>query len=87
MERMYFDIFKRQSKDKRINYMIYEHKKKVDELSRIKTFNRLIDDANRRFVQKHNQEKIDDEIEEMNQNIKSNKKYKKEEWEEIYLKR
>jgi len=86
MERMLFDVFKRQSKEKRIDLMLLEQKKKTKEVKRIETFNRLIDDANRRLESKL-KEKNNEEIEEMNQYLKSNKKYKKEEWEEIYTKR
>ena len=85
MRRMLFDIFKRQTKELRLNKLIEKNKKKINESQRIQTFNRLIEDANRRI-------EAQDKIEEMkNQNqYNSNpnaKKYKDEEWEDIYEER
>ena len=84
MARMLFDVFKRQSKDKRIENMVKEKKKKIDETKRVKTFNRLIEDANRRLEKKNHQEKYDEDVDEMNRYIKSHKKYNPDEWNEIY---
>ncbi len=86
MERLNFDVFKRQTKNKRVEEMIKSQKVKINEDNRLKTFNRLINDANRRL-----QSKI--EISEVNTTggdtfTKVNKKkYKKEEWSEIYASR
>jgi hypothetical protein len=78
---MLFDIFKRQTKELRLNKLIEKNKKKINESEKIKTFNRLIEDANRRI-------EAQDQLEEMKNEVKINnpntKKYKDEEWEEIY---
>ena len=66
MERMKFDIYKRQIREERINNLIEKNKIKIDEENRIKAFNRLIEDANRRFEVKENLEirknKLKDDI-------------------------
>lgn len=49
MKRMLFDIFKRQIKDKKLTELIEKNKVKIDEESKLKTFDRLIEDANRRL--------------------------------------
>ena len=49
LQRMAFDSFKRIEKPKKIEEMVNEHKVKIKESSKIQTFNRLIDDANRRI--------------------------------------
>jgi hypothetical protein len=81
MRRMLFDIFKRQTKELRLNKLIEKNKKKINESEKIKTFNRLIEDANRRI-------EAQDQLEEMKNQVQINipniKKYKDEEWEEIY---
>ena len=46
---MEFDVYKRQIKEKEIDKLIEENKIKIEEKERNKTFNRLIEDANRRF--------------------------------------
>lgn len=84
MRRMLFDIFKRQTKELRLNKLIEKNKVKITESQKIKTFNRLILDANRRI-------ELKDQLEEKkNQIYNSNstyKKYKEEEWEDIYEER
>ena len=84
MERMKFDIYKRQIREERINNLIEKNKIKIDEENRIKAFNRLIEDANRRFEVKENLEirknKLKDDIDD-NINVK---KYNEYEWKEIY---
>ena len=51
MDRLNFDVYKRQAKPNRIKEMISEQKVKIKEQSRVKTFNRLIQDANRRLLE------------------------------------
>lgn len=84
MERMKFDIYKRQIREERINNLIEKNKIKIDEENRIKAFNRLIEDANRRFEVKENLEirknKLKDDVDD---NIIV-KKYNEYEWKEIY---
>ena len=84
MRRMLFDIFKRQTKEERLNKLIEKNKVKISETDRIKTFNRLIEDANRRIEAQDQLDDLKNQIEPNNQNFK---KYKEEEWEEIYEER
>ena len=82
LDRMKFDIYKRQSKDERINKLVEEKKKKIDEVERIKTFNRLIEDANRRNEANENLKRKEDNL---NHELISpkNKKYNVNEWNNI----
>jgi len=67
MKRMDFDVEKRHAKDKRVDEMIREQQVKIQEESRVKTFNRLIDDSNRRIEnQLHPKEYKEVNINEMN---------------------
>ncbi len=86
LDRMKFDIYKRQSKDERINQLLEENKKKIDEVERIKTFNRLIEDANRRNEANENLKKKEDNLKHELISPK-NKKYNVNEWNNIYQKR
>ena len=86
MERMKFDIYKRQIKEERINKLIEQNKMKIDEEDRIKAFNRLIEDANRRIEAQDNLEAMKHKIEE-DLITKPVKKYKEEEWKDIYNER
>jgi len=83
MERMKFDIYKRQIRDDRINKLIEQNKMKIDEEERIKAFNRLIEDANRRIEAQENLESMKNKLEDdlINPNTK---KYNQNEWKEIY---
>ncbi len=82
---MLFDSYKRQEKEKSIEEMIEEHKVKINEEERIKAFNRLIDDANKRIEIQQFPSKEESEI--TLANINQGKKYKKNDWNEIYHKR
>ena len=86
LNRMQFDIYKRQIKEDRINKLVEQNKVKMDEDERIKAFNRLIIDANRRLEAQENLENMKNKLEE---DITSGtqKKYSDEEWKEIYNKR
>ena len=84
LERMKFDIDNRKIKEEKMNEFINKTKLKMSEKERIKGFNNLIKDANRRIEAKknimiYNENKIKEE--------QSNKKYNKEEWDDIYRKR
>lgn len=85
MQRMFFDIIKRQSKDQRINQFIEKSKLKIDEEEKMNAFNRLIDDANRRFEAQKRVDELRRKLDEGNNLF--NKKYSKEEWEQIYHQR
>lgn len=58
MRRMMFDIFKRQTKEYRLENILETSKPKLDELQRVEAFNRLIEDANRRIDQSQKNEII-----------------------------
>jgi hypothetical protein len=80
---MSFDIFKRHTKDERLEKLIEKNKVKMEETERIKTFNRLINDAHRRI-------EAQDKIEELKNDLNFNsngKKITEKEWEDIYQKR
>lgn len=83
LKRMLDDIHKRQNKDKRINNLIEQTKIKADEGEVIKTFNRLIEDANRRMEAFDNMDMmkqfLDDKI--------AFKKYSENEWKRVYQER
>ena len=86
MIRMVFDVLKRQNKEKRLEYIIEKTKNKIDENKRIKSFNRLIEDANRRLEVQEQLINLKNKLEE-NEIEKPLKKYKQEQWENIYNKR
>ena len=86
LNRMKFDIFKRQSKEEKINALVEQNKVKIDEDERISAFNRLISDANRRLEAQDNLENMKNKLsEDIINNDK--KKYNNEVWNEIYNKR
>ena len=86
LNRMKFDIFKRQSKEEKINALVDQHKAKIDEDERVSTFNRLISDANRRIEAQDNLENMKNKLSEDIINT-DKKKYNYEVWNEIYNKR
>ena len=86
LNRMQNDINKRQKKEDIVNRLIEENKVKIDEDERIKAFNRLIIDANRRLEAQENLENMKNKLEE-DITLGPQKKYSDEEWKEIYNKR
>ena len=88
LERMQFDIYKRQIREERLNDLIEQNKVRIDEEKKIKTFNRLIEDANRRLKAKINMNDLQSQL---NDDFLSStnfyKKYNDNEWDEIYKKR
>jgi len=84
LQRMLFDTFKRQTKTDRLEKLIDKYKVKIDESERVKAFNRLIIDANRRIEAQENMELLKSKLEE---GPPSQKKYSEEEWDEIYEQR
>jgi hypothetical protein len=96
MQRMMFDIFKRQTKDKRINQIIEKNKVKINEEERVNAFNRLIEDANRRLEANEKMEHLKNNLEDYemknnNLHVKSGDTTTKvvdpEEWDKIYHER
>ena len=86
LNRMQFDIHKRQLKEDRINELVEQNKIRIDEDERISAFNRLISDANRRLEAQENLENMKNKLsEDLINNEK--KKYSNEVWNEIYNKR
>lgn len=84
IERMQFDVYKRQSKVKRLEIIFEKYKPKLDEKIRREAFNRLIKDANRRIESKDNIKALK-ELEERTK--VSPKRYKTNEWLKIYNER
>jgi hypothetical protein len=58
MKRMVLDVFIRQTKDKRLNELLDKRKIRITEGDKIKAFNRLIEDANRRMEAIDNLESV-----------------------------
>ena len=102
LQRMQFESLKRKNQDEKINELVEKSKHKINEAELEKTFNRLVDDANRRFIEKQGLNDIDKEKENDKGNeqdkdkdiisfkdleVASPKKYSEEEWDEIYNKR
>jgi hypothetical protein len=89
LQRMQFESLKRKNKDMKINELLEKSKKKykMKETQREKAFDRLIDDANRRLILK--QEMLENEkyIIDYKDLMNNEKKYNREEWNDIYKKR
>ena len=83
---MQFDIYKRQFREERLNKLVEKNKIKIDEDEKIKAFNRLIEDANRRFEAQENLENMKDKLDQ-DISIGQQKKYNDKEWKEIYKRR
>jgi hypothetical protein len=83
MKRMLLDTFVRQNKEGRINNMLEQTKVKKDESELVKTFNRLIEDANRRIEAFDNMDMMKQFLEEKI----SFKKYSQDQWDTVYNKR
>jgi hypothetical protein len=81
MKRMLLDVFIRQTKEKRLEQLVEKSKVKMDEAERIKTFNRLIEDANRRMDALDNLEDLKNKLDEP---IPNAKRYSQEDWNQIY---
>ena len=84
--RMKFDVIKRQNIEKKMNFLVEKTKNKINENKRSKTFNKLIEDANRRIVAQDNLNTLKNQLEQI-EGEKVVKKYKKNQWENIYKER
>ena len=90
LQRMQFESLKRKNQDIKINELLEKSKQKykMKEAQREKAFDRLIDDANRRLILKQeiveNEKYLMDYKDLMDAN---EKKYNREEWNDIYKKR
>lgn len=84
MKRMEFDVYKRQIKEKELDKLIEENKIKIEEERRIKTFNHLIEDANRRIEAMDNLEKMKKILNNNDITEQPLKKYTDEQWKKIY---
>ena len=83
MERMKFDIYKRQDK---ISKLVEQNKNKIDEEDRTGAFNRLIEDANRRIETKENLDLMRNRLE-ADLIGPPAKKYTTKEWKGVYNER
>ena len=86
LNRMKFDVYKRQSKNERRKKLIEQNKIKINEVQRIKAFNRLIEDANRRIEAQENIENLQGKLS-SNLVAPSHKKYNYNQWDYIYKNR
>ena len=95
LERMIFDVNNRQIKENKMNDFIKRTKRKMNEEEITKSFNRLIEDANRRIEAKEKmkifkEQKENEDIMKINNYIHrkdNNRKYNKNQWKDIYKKR
>ena len=87
LERMKFDIYKRQIKEQKINDFVNNNKVKIKEEKKIKTFNHLIEDANRRLKAQINSDNLNTQLGSDLVEKKEQKKYNDNKWEIIYQKR
>ena len=87
LERMKFDIYKRQIKEQKINDFVNNNKVKIKEEKKIKTFNHLIEDANRRLKAQINSDDLNIQLGSDLIAKKEPKKYNDNEWEIIYKNR
>jgi hypothetical protein len=83
MKRMLLDIYVRQSKEDRINNYLEQTKVKLGEGELVKTFNRLIEDANRRMEAFDNMDMMKQFLDEK----VSFKKYSQYDWDRVYNER
>jgi hypothetical protein len=83
------DIHNRYSKDKIINVIIEATKPKIEEVAKIRTFNRLIDDANRRILKNEKIREMKAKVDKVNQveKIVSPKNKNEKDWEKTYNER
>ena len=95
LERMIFDVNNRQIKENKMDDFIKRTKRKMNEEEITKSFNRLIEDANRRMEAKEKmkifkEQKENEDIMKINNYIHrkdNNRKYNKNQWKDIYKKR
>ena len=85
IKRNYAILERKKGTENRKNFLIEQKREMRSEQERIEGFNRLIDDANRRFEAKERAEQMLYDIK--NSKKGNNKKYSSEEWKEIYNKR
>ena len=86
INRMKFDVFKRQNIEKKMNDLIEKTKNKINENIRVKRFNKLFQDANRRIEAEDNLNNLKMKLDEMEVE-KNMKKYKQSQWDKIYKER
>jgi len=85
IERMEFDSYKRNIKEKEINKLIGENTLRIEEEKRAQTFTRLFNDANRRNEAMDNLEKMKNILNNNNSIAEEPlKKYSDEQWKKIY---
>jgi len=88
LERMNFDIFRRNYKELRLNNLMNLNKAKENEKKRIMIFNRLVEDADKRIKQR---QKMNNSKNKLNKDFisaeKATKKYNDKEWNKIYQRR
>jgi len=83
LDRMLFDLFKRQTKEAKLNTISDKNKPKKNETTIVKTFNRLIDDANRRLEASYNLELIKNIID-TSKSKNKRKKVTENDWNSYY---
>ena len=87
LERMKFDIYRRQIKEKKIDDFVNKNKVKIKEENKLKTFNHLIEDAQRRLKAQSNAENLKLQLSKDLISKDELKKYNENEWMNIYQQR
>ena len=82
IDRMINDTHQRQTKEERLKTILDEKKPRINESTIIKTFNRLIEDANRRLEVSHNLDSIKEII--SIEKLPKKKKFNENEWKSYY---
>ena len=84
MQRMTFDSFKRQTREKRVKEMLKKITPRMSEKERIKRFNSLLLDANRRIDAQERLEQMKEQLFSHKSSVE--KKFTQKEWLEVYQK-
>ena len=84
---MGFDIYKRETKEIRLNRILENSKKKLNEVERCRVFNRLIEDTNRRYEDQDYIDKINNHNKNNQENSSFRRSISQDEWNKIYTER
>ncbi len=87
IDRMMFDIFKRQTKENRIDVLVTKKKVKIAEEDKVNTFNRLIDDANRRLEANEKMTHLKSHLDRLSSSQETCRRIDSNQWDKIYTER
>ncbi len=87
IDRMMFDIFKRQTKENRIDILVTKNRVKIAEEDKVNTFNRLIDDANRRLEANEKMTHLKSHLDRLSSSQETCRRTDSNQWDKIYTER